>query len=104
MVMSTGIIEQAVTEISLMQLAAGGLPKRRRRKYRNHEKRHTSINKEEYEAGDYIDSRPTATGWNIASLALQIVFTIKITFKFRLNGTSANQFVRRNGLDAFSQL
>ena len=57
MVMSTGIIEQAVTEISLMQLAARGLPKRRRRKYRNHEKRHTSINKEEYEAGDYILSK-----------------------------------------------
>ena len=30
--------EQAVTEFSLMQLAAGGLPKRKRRKYRNHEK------------------------------------------------------------------
>ena len=30
--------EQAVTKFSLMQLAAGGLPKRRRRKYRNHEK------------------------------------------------------------------
>ena len=31
--------EQAATEISLIQLAAGGLPVRRRRKYRNHEKR-----------------------------------------------------------------
>ena len=38
--------EQAVTEISLMQLAAGGLPKRRR-KYRNYEKRLTTI-KENY--------------------------------------------------------
>ena len=44
--------EQAVTEISLMQLAAGGLPKRRRRKYRNYEKRLTAI-KEKYKAGDY---------------------------------------------------
>ena len=44
--------EQAVTEISLMQLAAGGLPKRRRRKYRNYEKRLTTI-KEKYKAGDY---------------------------------------------------
>ena len=31
-------LEQAITEISLMQLAAGGLSKRRR-KYRNHEKK-----------------------------------------------------------------
>ena len=38
--------EQAVTEISLMQLAAGGQPKRRR-KYRNYEKRFTTI-KENY--------------------------------------------------------
>ena len=44
--------EQAVTEISLMQLAAGQLPKRRIRKYRNHGKRLTTIN-EEYEPGDY---------------------------------------------------
>ena len=43
--------EDAVTEISLMQLAAGRLPKRRIRKYRNHGKRLTTIN-EEYEAGD----------------------------------------------------
>ena len=43
--------EQA--EVSLMQLAAGGLPvRRRRRKYRNHEKRLITI-KEKYEAGDY---------------------------------------------------
>ena len=45
--------EHTVTEISLMQLAAGRLPKRRIRKYRNHGKRLTTINKE-YEAGDYI--------------------------------------------------
>ena len=44
--------EQAATEVSLIQLAAGGLPVRRRRKYRNHEKRLTTI-KEKYEAGDY---------------------------------------------------
>ena len=31
-------LEQVITEISLMQLAAGGLSKRRR-KYRNHEKK-----------------------------------------------------------------
>ena len=42
--------EHAVIEISLMQLAAGRLPKRRIRKYRNHGKRLTTIN---YEAGDY---------------------------------------------------
>ena len=35
-----------------MQLAARGLLKRKRRKYRNHVKRHSTI-KEEYEAGDY---------------------------------------------------
>ena len=44
--------EQAVTEISLMQLAAGGLPMRRRRKYRNYGKRLMTI-KEKYKAGDY---------------------------------------------------
>ena len=45
--------EQAATEVSLIQLAAGGLPvRRRRRKYRNHEKRLITI-KEKYEAGDY---------------------------------------------------
>ena len=32
-------IEQTATEVSVMQLAAGGLPVRRRRKYRRHEKR-----------------------------------------------------------------
>ena len=31
--------EQTATEVSLMQLAAGGLPVRRRRKYRRYEKR-----------------------------------------------------------------
>ena len=45
-------IEQTATEVSLMQLAAGGLPVRRRRKYRRHEKRLLTIN-EKYEAGDY---------------------------------------------------
>ena len=35
-----------------LQLAAGGLPFRRRRKYRRHEKRLLTIN-EKYEAGDY---------------------------------------------------
>ncbi len=44
--------EQAATEVSLMQLAAGGVPIRRRRKYRRHEKRLLTI-KEKYEAGDY---------------------------------------------------
>ena len=44
--------EQAATEVSIMQLAAGGLPVRRRRKYRNYEKRLMTI-REKYEAGDY---------------------------------------------------
>ena len=44
--------EQAATEVSLMQLSAGGLPIRRRRRYRRHEKRLLTI-KEKYEAGDY---------------------------------------------------
>jgi len=44
--------EQAATEVSIMQLAAGGLLIRRRRKYRWHEKRLLTI-KEKYEAGDY---------------------------------------------------
>ena len=44
--------EQTATEVSLMQLAAGGLPVRRRRKYKRHEKRLLTI-KEKYEASDY---------------------------------------------------
>ncbi len=44
--------EQAATEVIIMQLAAGGLPVRRRRKYRNYEKRLVTI-REKYEAGDY---------------------------------------------------
>ena len=44
--------EQTATEVSLMQLAARGLPVRRRRKYWRHEKRLLTI-KEQYEAGDY---------------------------------------------------
>ena len=44
--------EQTATEVSLLQLAAGGLPVRRRRKYRRHEKRLLTI-KEKYEAGNY---------------------------------------------------
>ena len=40
-------IEQTATEVSVMQLAAGGLPVRRRRKYRRHEKRLLII-KEKY--------------------------------------------------------
>ena len=43
--------EQATTEVSIMQLAAGGLPVHRRKKYRNYEKRLVTIR--EYEAGDY---------------------------------------------------
>ena len=43
--------EQAATEVSIMQLAAGRLSTRRR-KYRLHEKRLATI-KEKYEAGDY---------------------------------------------------
>jgi len=35
--------EQATTEVSIMQLAAGGLPVRRRRKYRNYENRLVTI-------------------------------------------------------------
>ena len=38
--------------MQIMQLAAGGLPVRRRRKYRNYEKRLMTI-REKYEAGDY---------------------------------------------------
>ena len=40
--------EQAATEV----VAAGGLPVRKRRKYRNHERRLVTI-KEKYEVGDY---------------------------------------------------
>ena len=42
-----------------MQLAAGGLPVRRRRKYQRHEKRLLNI-KEKYEAGDYTLSELVA--------------------------------------------
>ena len=45
--------EQAATEVTLMQVAAGRLPVRKRRKYRNHERRLMTI-KEKYEAGDYM--------------------------------------------------
>ena len=45
--------EQTATEVSLMQLAAGGLPVRGRRKYRRHKKRLLTI-KEKYEAGDIL--------------------------------------------------
>ena len=45
-------IEQTATEVTLMQLTAGGLPVWRRRKYRRHKKRLLTI-KEKYEAGDY---------------------------------------------------
>ena len=48
-------IEQTATEVSVMQLAAGGLPVRRRRKCRRHEKRLLTI-KEKYEAGNYTIS------------------------------------------------
>ena len=44
--------EQAATEVSFMQLAARGLP-RRRRKYRNHKNRMKTI-KEKHEAGGYM--------------------------------------------------
>ena len=44
--------EQAAIEVTLMQVAAGGLPERKRRKYRNHKRRLMTI-KEKYEAGDY---------------------------------------------------
>ena len=44
-------IEQTATEVSAMQLAAGGLQVRRRRKYRRHEKRLLTI-KEKYEADE----------------------------------------------------
>ena len=42
--------EQAPTEVTLMQIAAGGLPVRKRRKHRNHERRLVTI-KEKYEVG-----------------------------------------------------
>ena len=45
-------IEQTATEVSVMQLAAGGLPVRRKRKYRRHEKRLLII-KEKFEPSDY---------------------------------------------------
>ena len=35
--------EQAATEVTLMQVAAGGLPGRKRRKYRKHERRIVTI-------------------------------------------------------------
>jgi len=41
----------AYIQVSVMQLAAGGLPVRRR-KYRNYKKRLVTI-REKYEAGDY---------------------------------------------------
>ena len=53
-------IEQTATEVSVMQLAAGGLPVRRRRKYRRHEKRLLTINKK-YEACDYTLSELVKT-------------------------------------------
>ena len=52
--------EQTATVVSLMQLAAGGLPVRRRRKYRRHEKRLLTI-KEKYEVGDYTLSELVKT-------------------------------------------
>ena len=48
--------EQAAIEVTLMQVAAGGLPVRKRRKYRNHERRLMTI-MEKYEAGDYTLSK-----------------------------------------------
>ena len=45
---------QAATEVILMQVAAGELPVRKRRKYRNHERRLVIMTiKEKYKAGDY---------------------------------------------------
>ena len=44
-------LEQAATEVTLMQVAAGELPVRKRRKYRNHERRLMTI-KEKNEVGD----------------------------------------------------
>jgi len=44
--------KQAATEVSIMQMAAGGLPIHRRRKYRNYEKRLVTI-REKFAAGDY---------------------------------------------------
>ena len=38
--------------LKLMRVAAGGLSVRKRRKYRNHERRLVT-NKEKYEVGDY---------------------------------------------------
>ena len=38
--------------MTLIKVAAGGLPVRKRRKYRNHERRLVTI-KEKYEVGDY---------------------------------------------------
>ena len=45
-------MEQAATEVTSMQVAAWGLPVRKRREYRNHERRLVTI-KEKYEVGDY---------------------------------------------------
>ena len=47
-----GKAEQTAIEVSLMQLAAGELPVRRRKKYQRHEKRQLTT-KEKYEAGNY---------------------------------------------------
>ena len=44
--------EQAATEVTLMQVVAGGVPVKKRRNYRNHKRRLMTI-KEKYEAGDY---------------------------------------------------
>ena len=44
--------DQAATEVTLMQVAAGELPVRKSRNYRNHERRLVTT-KEKYEAGDF---------------------------------------------------
>ena len=90
-----------------MQLAAGGLSTRRRRKYRLHEKRLATI-KEKYEAGDYTLSeflkahRHWVSLWlfvflSLINVAMHVqLLSFKINFlNFRRNGTYVI-FVRRN--------
>ena len=62
-----------------MQLAAGELPKRRRRKYRNHEKRLTTI-KEKYEAGDYTLSDSQANEITLSHATVNVSQSNSTTF------------------------
>ena len=87
-------VRAAVTEISVMQLAAKGLPKRKRRKYRNHEKRLTTIkeNMRQVITPSVNYSRPIAT--------TNCVYELSIIHKNHiqmLDEMGRANFVRQNG-------